>query len=131
MINYFLKLLIITSFIYARNASISGLVIDSKNQKPLIGANVFITETSIGTSTNDSWHCFLSRYSHYQLGTTLGVYFMMMLCNMHLLFMVFILLPFSIFSHMGRPQVVQCSLGFDVHVPGSLIQYYNHAFLIL
>ena len=53
MINYFLKLLIITSFIYARNASISGLVIDSKNQKPLIGANVFITETSIGTSTNE------------------------------------------------------------------------------
>ena len=52
-INYFLKLLIITSFIYAKNGSISVLVIDSKNQKPLIGANVFITESSIGTSTDE------------------------------------------------------------------------------
>ena len=52
-INYFLKLLIITSFIYAKNGSISGLVIDYKNQKPLIGANVFITESSIGTSTDE------------------------------------------------------------------------------
>ena len=52
-ITYFLKLLIITSFIYAKNGSISGLVIDSKNQKPLTGANIFITGTSIGTSTNE------------------------------------------------------------------------------
>ena len=40
------------SIIYSNNISISGFVRDSQNQKPLIGANIFILETSVGTSTD-------------------------------------------------------------------------------
>ena len=40
------------SIIYSNNVEISGFVRDSKNQKPLAGANVFFIGSSIGTSTD-------------------------------------------------------------------------------
>ncbi len=51
-IHHLLKLLITISFIYAKNGNISGFVTDSDSQEPLIGANVIIIGSSIGTSTD-------------------------------------------------------------------------------
>ena len=56
-LKFYSKLFIITFFfittILAQNSKIIGYVKDSKNQEPLIGANIFIVGTSIGTSTNE------------------------------------------------------------------------------
>ena len=44
----------IFNFVFSQNFNLSGYVKDSKSLEPLVGANVFIKGTSIGTSTNET-----------------------------------------------------------------------------
>ena len=39
---------------YSQSVTISGVIKDSGTKKPLVGANVFIKETSLGTATLDN-----------------------------------------------------------------------------
>ena len=41
------------SIIFSQNAILTGTVVDSSNGKPLVGANVFIVGTSLGSATTD------------------------------------------------------------------------------
>ena len=53
--NYYILAFYITgTFLYSQGASISGTVKDSLNGDALIGANVFIQGTSLGTATADN-----------------------------------------------------------------------------
>ena len=49
----FFILIFSTSFALSQNARLSGTVSDSLNGNELVGANVFITGTSLGAATND------------------------------------------------------------------------------
>ena len=51
-LNYYLFILLIpASIIFSQNAILTGTVVDSSNGKPLVGANVFIVGTSLGSAT--------------------------------------------------------------------------------
>ena len=53
--NYYILVFYITgTFLYSQSASISGTVKDILNGDALIGANVFIQETSLGAATTDN-----------------------------------------------------------------------------
>ena len=47
----FIYIIIITN-LYSQNSKINGTVKDSKTGKPLVGANVFLKATSLGTATS-------------------------------------------------------------------------------
>ena len=44
----------IFNFLFSQDFNLSGYVKDSKSLEPLVGANVFIKGTSIGSSTNET-----------------------------------------------------------------------------
>ena len=51
--------LIITTFLiistaFSQNGTITGIILDKTTKKPLIGANVFIVGTSLGTASTDA-----------------------------------------------------------------------------
>ena len=52
MIKYILPLLLLTNIVLSNNYKISGKVFNSTNNKPLIGANVIIENTSQGAATD-------------------------------------------------------------------------------
>ena len=52
-INKYLIFLITSTIAFSQAVTVKGLVIDSSNKEPLVGANVYITGTSMGTSTSD------------------------------------------------------------------------------
>ena len=53
-LNYYLFILLMpASIIFSQNAILTGTVVDSSNGKPLVGANVFIVGTSLGSATTD------------------------------------------------------------------------------
>jgi len=52
-------LLLLCSFVFAREVKISGIVIDDKLNEPLPGANVFIKNTLVGTASDNNGRFFL------------------------------------------------------------------------
>ena len=50
---YLIALLFFASISFGQNASLRGIVLDSLSSEPLVGANVFLTGTSLGTATDD------------------------------------------------------------------------------
>ena len=52
MIKYILPFLLLTNIALSNNYKISGKVFDSTNNRPLIGANVIIENTSQGAATD-------------------------------------------------------------------------------
>tara|TARA_B100001741_G_scaffold135441_1_gene111588 strand:+ start:1381 stop:4458 length:3078 start_codon:yes stop_codon:yes gene_type:complete len=52
-INRYLIFLITSTIAFSQAVTVKGLVIDSSNKEPLVGANVYIAGTSMGTSTSD------------------------------------------------------------------------------
>ncbi|MFL3015104.1 MAG: TonB-dependent receptor [Candidatus Neomarinimicrobiota bacterium] len=52
-INKYLIFLITGAVAFSQAVTVKGFVIDSSNKKPLVGANVYIAGTSMGTSTSD------------------------------------------------------------------------------
>ena len=52
-LNRYLIFLIMSTLAFSQAVTVKGLVKDSGNKKPLVGANVYITGTGMGTSTSD------------------------------------------------------------------------------
>ena len=52
-LNRYLIFLITSTLAFSQAVTVKGLVKDSGNKKPLVGANVYITGTGMGTSTSD------------------------------------------------------------------------------
>ena len=52
MKTYIYSFLIFTSTAFCKNYKISGKVIDAQTKKPLIGANVIIAQTTLGSATD-------------------------------------------------------------------------------
>ena len=52
-INKYLIFLIMSTLAFSQAVTVKGYVTDSSNKKPLVGANVYITGTGMGTSTSD------------------------------------------------------------------------------
>ena len=52
-INKYLIFLITSTLAFSQAVTVKGLVKDSGNKEPLVGANVYITGTGLGTSTSD------------------------------------------------------------------------------
>ena len=50
---HLITLFFLVSKSFGQNASLKGIVLDSLNSEPLVGANVFLTGTSLGTATDD------------------------------------------------------------------------------
>ena len=53
MMHRYLIFLIMSTLAFSQSVTVKGLVRDSGNKKPLVGANVYITGTGMGTSTSD------------------------------------------------------------------------------
>ena len=52
-LNRYLIFLITSTLAFSQAVTVKGYVTDSSNKKPLVGANVYITGTGMGTSTSD------------------------------------------------------------------------------
>ena len=52
----FLFVVVITN-LYPQNSNINGTVKDSNTGKPLVGANVFLKATSLGTAMKHQYWC--------------------------------------------------------------------------
>jgi len=53
LIRYICSIFFIISIMAAQKVSLSGIVSDTKEETPLVGANVYIVGTSLGTATNE------------------------------------------------------------------------------
>ena len=54
LLRLFISVFLFTyNFALTNSASIAGIVKDSGTKEPLVGANVYITGTSLGTATTD------------------------------------------------------------------------------
>ena len=52
-LNKYFTFLITSTMAFSQAVTVKGLVKDSNNKKPLVGANVYIAGTSMGTATSD------------------------------------------------------------------------------
>ena len=53
IIQFFITIFVIINICFPQSSTITGAIKDSRNNKPLVGANVFLKETSLGTATMD------------------------------------------------------------------------------
>tara|TARA_Y100001968_G_scaffold327406_1_gene372395 strand:+ start:511 stop:3534 length:3024 start_codon:yes stop_codon:yes gene_type:complete len=69
---FFIIIFLISNVVFSQSSILIGTIKDSKNKKPLIGANVFLLETSLGASTNETGNYQISNVSpgEYILKTT-------------------------------------------------------------
>ena len=60
---FFITIFLILNSVLSQSSILIGTVKDSKNQKPLVGANIFLSETSLGTATLDDGSYQISKIS--------------------------------------------------------------------
>ena len=60
---FFIIIFLILSSVFSQSSTLIGTIKDSKSQKPLVGANVFLLETSLGTATLDDGSYQISKIS--------------------------------------------------------------------
>ena len=53
IVQFFITIFVIINICFPQSSTITGTIKDSRNNKPLVGANVFLKETSLGTATMD------------------------------------------------------------------------------
>jgi iron complex outermembrane receptor protein len=53
LIRYICSIFFIISIMAAQKVSLSGIVSDTKEGTPLVGTNVYLVGTSLGTTTNE------------------------------------------------------------------------------
>ena len=62
-IGYIFSFLLIMSVSFAQKVSLTGKVSDTKEGTPLVGANVYLAGTSLGTATNEDGNYTISGIS--------------------------------------------------------------------
>ena len=60
---FFITIFLILNSVFSQSSILIGTIKDSKSQKPLVGANVFLLETSLGTATLDDGSYQISKIS--------------------------------------------------------------------
>ena len=53
VVQFFITISVIINICFPQSSTITGAIKDSRNSKPLVCANVFLKETSLGTATID------------------------------------------------------------------------------